>query len=333
MRVLGAAEHNLRDVDVTFGPGLTAVVGVSGSGKSSLAFDVVYSEAHRRFIESLAGGRPGGRAAAAHVRRIDGLGPAVAVGQNVLNRNPASTVATSVGLHPFFRILYARFAEVACPRCAVPVRAVSREERLAIALDMLRKVDALDVEVAVVRGLPGRHARLLAGLRGGFDAVTIDGHHWAAKPSSRIPQLDGDKPHDVVVRVATLRAGMSAAAVRGTLARADALGTQEVRLGGTPVLRAPICPECGGWVRPLEPAAFHLEGFDTSSHRIAGVALPELMERSQRSLASCPIPGATATPCRVIRASCAQPTTHSQHATYRSSTSRSTRRNSPRAQS
>ena len=132
LKVFGAAEHNLRDVDVTFGPGLTAVVGVSGSGKSSLAFDVVYAEARRRFMESLALGGNRVRMPAAHVRGIEGLGPAVAVAQNVLNRNPASTVATSVGLHPFLRILYARFADVACPRCDVPVRSVSREERLAI---------------------------------------------------------------------------------------------------------------------------------------------------------------------------------------------------------
>src|SRR5436305_14494850 len=131
LQVQGAAEHNLRDVEVTFGPGLTAIVGVSGSGKSSLAFDVVYAEARRRFRESRALGREGARVPAAPVRRIEGLGPAVAVAQNVLNHNPASTVATSVGLHPFLRILYARFAapgpgplrsanSPACPRCAVP---------------------------------------------------------------------------------------------------------------------------------------------------------------------------------------------------------------------
>src|SRR5687768_13076120 len=282
LRVFGASEHNLRDVDVTFGPGLTAVVGVSGSGKSSLALDVVYTEARRRFVAALGLGRRGARTPAARVRSIDGLGPAVAIAQNVLNVNPASSVATSVGLHPFLRILYARFADVACPDCGVPVRSVSREERLAIALEMLATSNAdLDVEVAVVRGLRGSHARLLAGLRGHFDAVTIDDRPWMAKKSSRVPRLDPAVPHDVVVRVATLHAGVPAAEVRATLERADALGSQEVRLGGTPVLRAPICPGCSAWVRPLEPSAFRGgDGTDTSSHRIAGVTLPELLARS-----------------------------------------------------
>ncbi|HEX4211833.1 MAG TPA: hypothetical protein VIA06_00730 [Candidatus Dormibacteraeota bacterium] len=279
LRVLGAAEHNLRDVDVTFGPGLTAVVGVSGSGKSSLVFDVVYAEARRRFVESLALGGNRARLPAARVRRIAGLGPAVAVAQNVLNLNPASTVATSVGLHPFLRILYSRFAEVSCPRCGVPVRAVSREERLALALDMLAGADGLDVEVAVARGLAGSHARLLAGLRGRFEEVTVDGRPWAASGSSPVPRLDPAGRHDVVVRVARLRAGTAPAEVRATLERADAMGRPEIRLGGTPVLRAPICPSCGAWVRPLEPAAFH-DGSDTTSHRIAGVTLPDLLRRS-----------------------------------------------------
>ena len=280
VKVVGAAEHNLRDVDVTFGPGLTAVVGVSGSGKSSLAFDVVYTEARRRFVESLGLGGGRARVPAAHVRRIDGLGPAVAVAQNVLNVNPASTVATSVGLHPFLRILYARFADVSCPQCDIPVRSVSREERLSIAVDMLNDADTIDVEVAVVHALAGRHDRLLDGLRGRFDRVTIDGQPWVAKQSSRIPELDPTKRHDVVVRVATLHAGATPAEVRATLEQADTVGSHEVRLAGTPLLRAPICPRCSRWVRPLEPAAFRDVAVDTSSHRLAGVSLPELLVRS-----------------------------------------------------
>ncbi|MEV0284149.1 ATP-binding cassette domain-containing protein [Kribbella sp. NPDC050820] len=277
--VHGAAEHNLRDVDVSFGPGLTAVVGVSGSGKSSLAFDVVYAEARRRFVESLALGGNRARVPAAQVRRIEGLGPAVAVAQNVLNRNPASTLATSVGLHPFLRILYSRFAEVECPQCHVPVRALSAEERLTAALELLARNDSLDVEVAIVRGLVGSHTRLLAGVRGEFAQVTVDGRRWAATSRSRVPRLDPALPHDVVVRVATLRPDLSAAEVRATLERADALGRPEVLLGGTPVLRAPICPQCGSWVRPLAPSAFRGDD-DTSSHRIAGVTLAELTGRS-----------------------------------------------------
>ncbi|MEV5966043.1 ATP-binding cassette domain-containing protein [Kribbella sp. NPDC051952] len=270
--VRGAGEHNLRDVDVTFGPGLTAVVGVSGSGKSSLVFDVVYAEARRRFIDSLALGGNRTREPAAHVRRLDGLGPAVAVAQNVLNRNPASTVATSVGLHPFLRILYSRFAEVSCPRCDIPVRALSGDERLAVALEMLDTTDSLDVEVAVARGLVGSHGRLLAGLRQDFAEITVDGRPWSEP-------LDPAEKHDVVVHVATLHAGMAVADVRVALEQADALGKPEILLGGTPVLRAPICPTCGTWVRPLEPAAFH-DGTDTSSHRIAGTTLPDLISRS-----------------------------------------------------
>ncbi|TDW18974.1 ATP-binding cassette domain-containing protein [Kribbella kalugense] len=271
LEVWGAGEHNLRGVDVAFGPGLTAVVGVSGSGKSSLAFDVVYAEARRRFVESLALGGNAKRVPAAQVRRIDGLGPAVAVAQNVLNRNPASTVATSVGLHPFLRILYSRFAEVECPRCHVPVRALPAEERLTTALDLLASNDTLDVDVAIVRGLVGSHARLLAGMRGQF---TVDGRPW-----SKALHLDPALPHDIVVRVATLRSDQSAAEVRSTLERADALGRPEVLLGGTPVLRAPICPQCGAWVRPLAPSAFRGDN-DTSSHRIAGTTFQELIGRS-----------------------------------------------------
>jgi len=157
---------------------------------------------------------------------------------------------------------------------------VSREQRLAIAVEMLKE-DHVDVavDVAVVNRQAGSHARLLAGLRGVFDRVTIDGRPWAAKKSSKVPRLDPATPHDVVVRVATLEPTMTAAEVRATLEQADELGSHELRLAGAPVLRAPICPSCNAWVRPLEPTAFR-DGSDTSSHRIAGLTFPDLLSRS-----------------------------------------------------
>src|SRR4030095_11002642 len=107
IRIRRASEHNLQDVDADIGDGLTVVTGVSGSGKTSLVFDTLYHEARRRFLELYSLGSSRLRLSPAKVESITGLGPAVAVGQNLLNRNPGSTLATAAGLHPFLRLLYA----------------------------------------------------------------------------------------------------------------------------------------------------------------------------------------------------------------------------------
>ena len=128
IQIQGASEHNLKDIDVGFGDGLTVVTGVSGSGKTSLVFDTLYHEARRRFLEVFALGSTNLRLAPARVRAITGLGPAVAVGQNLLNRNPGSTLATASGLHPFLRLLYARFGERTCPQCGAGLTVLSEDE-------------------------------------------------------------------------------------------------------------------------------------------------------------------------------------------------------------
>src|SRR5512134_824880 len=131
IQITGASENNLQDIDVEFGEGLTVVTGVSGSGKTSLVFDTLYHEARRRFLEVFELGSPKGRLAPANVAAISGLGPAVAVGQNLLNRNPNSTLATASGLHPFLRLLYARFGERFCPRCETPLLVYTVDEIIA----------------------------------------------------------------------------------------------------------------------------------------------------------------------------------------------------------
>ena len=132
IRIRGAREHNLQGVDVDIGDGLTVITGVSGSGKTSLAFDTLYHEARRRFLDIFSLGAAGPRLSPAAVDAITGLGPAIAVGQNLLNRNPGSTLATASGLHPFLRLLYTNFGVRHCPRCGVGARrSVGRRDRRA----------------------------------------------------------------------------------------------------------------------------------------------------------------------------------------------------------
>ncbi|MHA1933627.1 MAG: hypothetical protein ACW96X_13875 [Promethearchaeota archaeon] len=118
IQVKGARENNLNDIDVVINDGLTVVTGISGSGKSSLVFSCIYHEARRRFLDIFAR-QSSTRLAPAKVQEITGLGPTIAIEQNVLNRNPNSTLASASGLHPFLRLLYANFGERRCQNCGM----------------------------------------------------------------------------------------------------------------------------------------------------------------------------------------------------------------------
>src|SRR5512137_2630546 len=175
IHIQGAREHNLQGVDAEIGEGLTVVTGVSGSGKTSLVFDTLYHEARRRFLDIFSLGSAGARLAPANVESITGLGPAVAVGQNLLNRNPASTLATASGLHPFLRLLYAHFGERACPRCGAPL-SVYTEDEIVERLTELAQGSSVSVSALILRGVKGSHRTLLKALaeRFGAEHVRVD---------------------------------------------------------------------------------------------------------------------------------------------------------------
>ncbi len=299
VRIQGASEHNLQDIDVEFGAGLTVVTGVSGSGKTSLVFDTLYHEARRRFLEVFGVGSASSRLSPARVRDINGLGPAIAVGQNLLNRNPNSTLATASGLHPFLRLLYARFGQRHCSRCGTGL-AVLTEDEIVERLVSRARSESLAVFAPLLHAVSGSHHTLLGLLAAEFGAhrLLVDGRRWHSQT------LDPALPHSLEVEVAHLAAGTSASRAREAVQLAAALGatvltirSEKSERSPLTLSRAPACVMCGTWFTDLEPVHFnqscpHCAGEgcqrcgETGMHpeaaavRWEGLRLPDLLARS-----------------------------------------------------
>jgi excinuclease ABC subunit A len=256
IRIEGAREHNLQGVNAEFGEGLTVVTGVSGSGKTSLVFDTLYHEARRRFLEVFELGSPKGRLSPAEVDSITGLVPAVAVGQNLLNRNPSSTLATASGLHPFLRLLFAHFGERTCARCRAPFSEYTEDEIVEHLAELARN-KPVRISVPLLRGVSGTHRTLLAALAAKFERrqIRVDGHVWRGQ------KLDALRPHDIEIATAAVKQNAATAHLRELVQQAGALGVPSIVArweGGERTLsRAPVCPSCGAWFGDLRPADFH----------------------------------------------------------------------------
>ena len=197
----GAKVHNLRDIDVRIPRNsLTVVTGLSGSGKSSLAFDTLYAEGQRRYVESLSAyarqfldqmQKP-------DVERIEGLSPAIAIEQRTSGGNPRSIVATVTEIHDYLRLLYGNVGVAHCPKCGKPVRRQSAEE----IVETILKYPAgakLIIYAPAVKGRKGRHEETLAEIkRAGFARVRVDGMTYALE---EVPALDKKKNHSIDVVV------------------------------------------------------------------------------------------------------------------------------------
>jgi excinuclease ABC subunit A len=199
IEIYGAKQHNLKDIDVTIPRNsLTVITGLSGSGKSSLAFDTLYAEGQRRYVESLSAyarqfldqmEKP-------DVEKIEGLSPAIAIEQRTTGGNPRSIVATVTEIHDYLRILYGSVGVAHCPKCGKPVRRQTAEE---IVESILRHPAGtkLILFAPVVKGRKGRHEDALATVRrNGFVRVRVDG---AIHSIEEVPELDKKKNHSIEV--------------------------------------------------------------------------------------------------------------------------------------
>ena len=176
--VRGAREHNLKSINLTLPRNrLIVITGLSGSGKSSLAFDTLYAEGQRRYVESLSAYARQflERLEKPDVDAIEGLSPAIAIEQRTAGSNPRSTVATQTEIYDYLRVLFARAGSPHCPRCRLPISRQSAQEIVDQALALAPQT-ALAILAPVVRGRKGEYAEVFRDAkRQGFVRVRVDG--------------------------------------------------------------------------------------------------------------------------------------------------------------
>ena len=176
--IKGANENNLKNIDVTIPRDRFVVLtGLSGSGKSSLAFDTIYAEGQRRYMESLSSYARQflGQMEKPDVEYIEGLSPAISIDQKTTNRNPRSTVGTVTEIHDYLRLLYARIGKPHCPICGKPITSQSVDQIVDTIMDFQEGTKLL-ILAPVIRGRKGTHEKILEKIKKeGFSRVKVDG--------------------------------------------------------------------------------------------------------------------------------------------------------------
>ena len=262
IKIRGAQEHNLKNIDVDIPRNeLVVLTGMSGSGKSSLAFDTIYAEGQRRYMESLSSYARMflGQMEKPNVEKIEGLSPAISIDQKSTNRNPRSTVGTVTEIYDYFRLLYARIGIPHCPNCG---REIARQtvDQMVDQIMALREGTRIQLLAPVVRGRKGEHAKVLdRAKRGGYVRVRVDGSLYEL--TEEIP-LDKNIKHniDIVVDRLVVKAGIErrlADSIENVLELAEGLLVVDV-IDGEPLTfsQSFSCPDCGIGISEIEPRSF-----------------------------------------------------------------------------
>lgn len=262
IRIRGANEHNLKHISVDIPRNKFVVLtGLSGSGKSSLAFDTIYAEGQRRYMESLSSYARQflGQMEKPDVESIEGLPPAISIDQKSTNRNPRSTVGTVTEIYDYFRLLYARIGIPHCPKCGKEIKKQSVDQMVDQLMGLPERTK-IQLLAPIVRGRKGEHVKLLdSARRSGYVRVRIDGSMYELSEEIK---LDKNIKHtiEVVVDRLVIRPGIEKRltdSLENVLELSDGLAIVDVP-EGEPIRfsQSFSCPDCGISIEEIEPRSF-----------------------------------------------------------------------------
>lgn len=262
IKIRKAAEHNLKDIDVDIPRDeFVVLTGLSGSGKSSLAFDTIYAEGQRRYMESLSSYARQflGLMEKPNVERIEGLPPAISIDQKSTNRNPRSTVGTVTEIYDYFRLLYARVGVPHCPKCGKEIKRQTVDQ----ICDEIMKLETgtrLQLLASVVRGRKGEHVKVFESARkSGYVRVVVDGHIYDLSEEIK---LEKNKKHNIEIMVDRLvvRDGIEKRltdSIENVMRLSDGLlivdipGKEQLKFS-----QSFSCADCGISIDEIEPRTF-----------------------------------------------------------------------------
>ena len=262
IKIRGAKEHNLKDISLDIPRDeLVVLTGLSGSGKSSLAFDTIYAEGQRRYMESLSSYARMflGQMEKPNVESIEGLSPAISIDQKSTNRNPRSTVGTVTEIYDYLRLLYARIGIPHCPKCGREIRKQTVDQMVDQVMTLPERT-RIQILAPVVRGKKGTHQKLLENAkRSGYVRVRVDGEMYEL---SEEISLEKNIKHniEIVVDRLSVKDGIQsrlADSIETVMKLADGLCMVDV-VGGKPMLfsQSFACPDCDISIAEVEPRSF-----------------------------------------------------------------------------
>ena len=262
IKIRGASEHNLKNISVDVPRNeLVVLTGLSGSGKSSLAFDTIYAEGQRRYMESLSSYARQflGQMEKPDVESIEGLSPAISIDQKSTNRNPRSTVGTVTEIYDYMRLLYARIGIPHCPKCGREIRKQTVDQMVDQIMELPERT-RIQLLAPIVRGRKGRHEKVLEqAKKSGYVRVRIDGN---LHELSETIELDKNIKHniEIVVDRLVVKEGIEKRltdSIETVMKLADGLMVLDI-VDGEPInfSQSFSCPDCGISIEEVEPRSF-----------------------------------------------------------------------------